>query len=50
MIISVEICFLLVQKGDYNVITSNYVDYAVVYACQTIPVIDKNIEFIWFLS
>jgi apolipoprotein D and lipocalin family protein len=39
-----------VRKGDYNVITSNYVDYALVYACQNIPVIDRELQFIWILS
>jgi hypothetical protein len=42
--------FLAVQKGDYNVITTNYNDYALVYACQVIPVINVKLEFIWFLS
>ncbi len=42
--------FFLVEKGDYNVITTNYVDYALVYACQNIPIIDRKVEFIWILS
>ncbi len=41
---------LLVQKGDYNVITSNYVDYALVYACENIPIVEREVEFIWLLS
>ena len=40
----------LVQKGDYNVLTTNYDDYALVYACRTVPILDVKLEFIWFLS
>ncbi|UJR23794.1 hypothetical protein I4U23_026771 [Adineta vaga] len=39
-----------IQKGDYNVITTNYADYALVYACRTIPILDVKLEFIWLLS
>ncbi|CAF4884091.1 unnamed protein product [Rotaria sp. Silwood1] len=39
-----------IQKGDYNVIKSNYVDYGLVYACRTIPILDVKLEFIWLLS
>jgi apolipoprotein D and lipocalin family protein len=38
------------RKGDYNVITTNYNEYALVYACESIPVIGYKIEFIWLLS
>ncbi|CAF1007729.1 unnamed protein product [Adineta steineri] len=38
------------QKGDYNVLTSNYVDYSLVYACTNVPVLDIKLEFIWLLS
>ncbi|CAF1066646.1 unnamed protein product [Rotaria sordida] len=38
------------QKGDYNVIKSNYVDYSLVYACRNIPVLNIKLEFIWLLS
>ncbi|CAF2923580.1 unnamed protein product [Rotaria sp. Silwood2] len=37
------------QKGDYNVIATDYVNYSLVYACRNIPVIGKW-EFIWLLS
>ncbi|CAF4899048.1 unnamed protein product, partial [Rotaria sp. Silwood2] len=39
-----------IQKGDYNVIKSNYVDYSLVYACRSIPVLETKLEFIWLLS
>lgn len=42
--------FVLVQKGDYNVLTTNYDDYALVYACRTVPLLDVKLEFIWLLS
>ncbi|CAF1177883.1 unnamed protein product [Adineta ricciae] len=38
------------EKGDYNVLTTNYDDYALVYACRTVPVLDVKLEFIWLLS
>jgi apolipoprotein D and lipocalin family protein len=44
------VTFNTFEKGDYNVITTNYVDYALVYACQNIPIIDRKFEFIWILS
>ncbi|CAF2043008.1 unnamed protein product [Rotaria magnacalcarata] len=36
--------------GDYNVITTNYDEYALVYACQSIPILSYKLEFIWLLS
>ncbi|CAF1305321.1 unnamed protein product [Rotaria sp. Silwood1] len=37
------------QKGDYNVLATDYDTYSLVYACRNIPIIGKW-EFIWFLS
>ena len=41
---------LEVQKGDYNVITSKYDEYSLVYSCQILPIVDFKLEFIWILS
>ena len=38
------------QKGDYNVITSKYDEYSLVYTCQTLPIVGTKLEFIWILS
>ncbi|CAF1329326.1 unnamed protein product [Adineta steineri] len=38
------------RKGDYNVITTDYNEYALVYACEAIPVVGFKMEFIWLLS
>ncbi|CAF0930090.1 unnamed protein product [Adineta ricciae] len=38
------------RKGDYNVITTDYSEYALVYACEPIPIIGVRMEFIWILS
>jgi apolipoprotein D and lipocalin family protein len=38
------------RTGDYNVITTDYNEYALVYACQTIPILGYKLEFIWLLS
>ncbi|CAM4827731.1 unnamed protein product [Rotaria magnacalcarata] len=39
-----------IPKGDYNVITSNYVDYSLVYSCHILPVLNVKSELIWILS
>lgn len=41
---------LKVQKGEYNVITSDYTQYSLVYACRIIPVVNVKLDFIWMLS
>ncbi|CAF2459638.1 unnamed protein product [Rotaria sp. Silwood2] len=38
------------RKGDYNVIATNYNEYALVYACESIPIFSYKMEFIWLLS
>ena len=40
----------VVRKGDYNIINTDYNEYALVYACETVPVLGYKIEFIWLLS
>ncbi|UJR37308.1 hypothetical protein I4U23_030016 [Adineta vaga] len=38
------------RKGDYNVITTDYNEYALVYACEALPIVGIKMEFIWILS
>ncbi|CAF1097004.1 unnamed protein product [Didymodactylos carnosus] len=35
-------------KGDYNVISTDYINYSLVYACESI--LGLKVEFIWILS
>ena len=41
---------LLDQAGDYNVISTDYYQYALVYSCRKIPTLVNKFETAWILS
>ena len=38
------------QTGNYNVLTTKYDEYALVYSCQKIPNMPNKFEMMWLLS
>lgn len=38
------------QRGDYNVLATNYNEYSLVYSCRVIPNTDQKFEVAWILS
>ncbi|CAM4827692.1 unnamed protein product [Rotaria magnacalcarata] len=47
---ALEVNFGPNQKGSYNIMSTDYKEYSVVYSCIDIPNTNINIEFAWILS